>query len=191
MTLLFQELCQGRADAMQPLWNHYFPRLMRVAGRTLADSPQRVAGADDAVQSAFMSFWRQAEAGRMTGNFHRDNLWAFLSVLTVRKARKQMRWECAVKRGGKLTRVDLDVAWDVDPSAAGEALQTLTPQEFDLYSEELLLRLDESLRPFAVLKLMGYTDLEIADRQGCTERTVQRKMRLTRLAWEAAIEAPT
>lgn len=96
-----------------------------------------------------------------------------------------------MKRGGKLTQVDLDVHWGVDSSAAKEAFGTLTPQEFDLYAEELLLRLDESLRPFAVLKLMGYTDTEIAERPGCTERTVQRKMRLTRLAWDEAINGTT
>ena len=189
VTLLFREVCAGRADAMQPLWNHYFPRLLRLAGRTLGDGSQGAAGPDDAVQSAFFSFWQQAEAGQMDGHFHRDNLWAFLSVMTVRKARKQIRREAAVKRGGDLNRVELDVVIDIAAAEARTAFQELSPQEFDLHSEELLMLLAEPLRPFALLKLMGHSNREIAERQRCTERTVERKLRLIRLAWESDVES--
>jgi DNA-directed RNA polymerase specialized sigma24 family protein len=40
------------------------------------------------------------------------------------------------------------------------------------------------LRDFAELYLFGLTYQEIADRQGCTERTVDRKMALILAAWQ-------
>ena len=97
VTLFFRDVCAGQTDAMQPLWNFYFPRLMQVASRTLGDG-LRASGPDDAVQSAFLAFWQQAEAGTLKGEFHRDNLWAMLSVITVRKAKKQIRRETAAIR---------------------------------------------------------------------------------------------
>lgn len=187
VTMFFREVCAGQTEAMQPLWDFYFPRLMRLASRTLGDGAQRVAGPDDAVQSAFLAFWQQAEAGQLRGEFHRHNLWALLSVITVRKAKKQIRRETAAVRGGRLKRVGLEAANLAAPDAEN-ALAAVTPHEFDLHSEELLMLLSESLREFAILKLMGNTNQEIAVKQECTERTVERKLQMIRLAWQAEAE---
>ena len=182
VTLFFRDVCAGQPEALQPLWNFYFPRLMRLASRTLGDG-LRVSGPDDAVQSAFLAFWQQAEAGSLKGEFHRDNLWAMLSVITVRKAKKLIRRETAAMRGGHLNRVGMDAA------DASSALASVTPQEFDIHSEELLMLLDDSLREIAVLKLMGNTNQEIAVSRNCTERTVERKLQMIRLAWQANVES--
>lgn len=184
VTVFFHLVCGGEPDAVQPLWDHYFPRLIRLAERTLSDKNQRMAGADDAVQSAFVSFWQRANDMARDGSFHRENLWAMLSVMTVRKARKQLRRESARKRGGELRHVALDENLETPLSNAFDAL---SPQEFDVHSEELMMMLDESLRPFVVMKLMGNTNREIASTRKCTERTVERKLRLVRLAWEVEL----
>lgn len=188
VTVFFHQICEGEADALQPLWNHYFPRLMGLAERTLGCQNQRASGADDAVQSAFFSFWQQANHLAGDGEFHRDNLWAMLSVMTVRKARKQLRRESALKRGGDRKDVGQDAIADIPFRDTQNAFNSLSPQEFDVHSEELLMMLDEALRPFAVLKLMGNSNREIATDQRCTERTVERKLRLIRLAWQADID---
>ncbi len=184
VTMLFRDVCAGSPDALQPLWDKYFPRLMHLARRTLGDGRQRVAGADDAVQSAFFAFWQQADAGKLDDDLRRGNLWAVLSVMTVRKARRQLRRESAQKRGGDLNQAGSDA---LDALAAADAFETLSPQEFDLHSEELVQTLPEPLREFALLKLMGHTNAEVSDLAGCTERTVERKLRLIRLAWEAEL----
>lgn len=181
VTGFFNEFAAGDKAAMQPLWDHYFPRLIGLARQTLGSGPQRAAGPDDAVQGAFISFWKQAKSGLMSGPLHRDNLWAILSVMTVRQARKQLRREKAKKREGDRRRVPLD---DLNV-APGQALDALSPQEFDLHSEELLLLLKESLRPFAILKLMGNSNAEAATTMECTERTVERKLQLIRQIWES------
>ncbi|MCA9141938.1 MAG: hypothetical protein H6821_14890 [Planctomycetaceae bacterium] len=183
MTLFFREVCAGQTEAMQPLWNFYFPRLMQLASRTLGNG-LRISGPDDAVQSAFLAFWQQAEAGSLKGEFHRDNLWAMLSVITVRKVKQQIRRETAAVRGGRLNRVGMD-AIELAATDARNALASVTPQEFDIHSEELLMLLDDTLREFAILKLMGNTNQEIAAARNCTERTVERKLQMIRLAWQA------
>jgi DNA-directed RNA polymerase specialized sigma24 family protein len=60
----------------------------------------------------------------------------------------------------------------------------MPPAEFDLHCEELMLMLDERLRVYAMLRVMGYTNREIAAQLDCTERKVERKLHLIRLRWE-------
>ena len=43
--------------------------------------------------------------------------------------------------------------------------------------------LPDDLRPFAVLRLMGYRNREAAEQMNCTERKVERKLNLVRDAW--------
>ena len=110
-----------------------------------------------------------------------------MSVITVRKAKKQIRHETAAIRGGRLNRVGMD-AVELAATDARKALASVTPQEFDIHSEELLMLLDDTLREFAILKLMGNTNQEIAATRNCTERTVERKLQMIRLAWQAEAE---
>ena len=115
----------------------------------------------------------------------RDDLWSLLAVITANKARMQARHESAAKRGGgrvvgegALTRPD------GSPLPLDEAGAALPAAEFDLHSEELLARLDPELREFAILRLFGYTNAEIAQRLDCTERKVERKLHRIRVQWQ-------
>lgn len=156
---------------------------MRLATNTLSKAPQGVTGPEDAVQSAFLCFWQQATDGKFREGVNRDDLWALLSVMTVRKARQHLRGERAKKRGGDRQRVPVEGIVGRD-----DAFGELSPAEFDLFSEELLLHLDEGLRPFALLRLMGHSNAESSQIMECTERTVERKIRLIRKMWESLVE---
>ena len=59
--------------------------------------------------------------------------------------------------------------------------------DFALTCEELLERLEPELRIFAMLRLMGEKNREIAQQLGCTERKVERKLQLIRATWEDEI----
>ncbi len=104
ITGFFERLRAGEAEAARRLWERFLPRLRRLAQMTLAGRPQRVADADDAMLSAFASFWQRAERGDLRGPFDRDDLWNLLGLITVRKALKQVRRERAEKRGGGRVR---------------------------------------------------------------------------------------
>ncbi|MDA1049941.1 MAG: sigma-70 family RNA polymerase sigma factor [Planctomycetota bacterium] len=189
ITHFFELLRDGDGSVAAQLWERFFPRLLGLARKTLADRPQRVADAEDAVQSAFVAFWQQAERGDLAGELHRDNLWNLLGVITVRKALKQVQREQTKRKGGGNVRGE---SWFQGPpgmenEGAGldNALGELPTQEFDLIVEEMLLQLDDDLRMIALLKLMGYQDKEIADMLDCVERTVRRRTQLIRAIWKS------
>jgi RNA polymerase sigma factor (sigma-70 family) len=185
VTLFFSELCAGKPDAAEALWQRFFPRLVGLARKTLAGRPQRVADADDAAQSAFASFCQRARGGEIRIN-DRSDLWNLIGVITVRKARRQVRREQAEKRGGGAVVGEAALMRaDGSPLPLDEAAMTNPAAEFDLHCEELLEMLEPELREFAVLRLLGYRNREIAEMHGCTERKVERKLNLIRLRWEA------
>jgi len=188
VTLLIGRLRNGDAEATGQLWSRFFPRLLGLARRTLAGCPQRVADADDAAQSAFLCFWRQAEQGQLSPDMHRDNLWSLLASITVRKALKQVKRERARKRGaGKVLGESALGACSEGARGLEAIVGEFSAADFDIHCEELLEMLDEGLRVFAVLRLMGQTNREIASLLKCTERKVERKMGLIRLCWEDAV----
>lgn len=185
VTQFFGLLRTGSPSAAEALWTRYFPRLVALARTTLAGRPQRVADADDAVQSAFASFCLRVRAGEYdVGN--RTDLWNLLGVITANKARMQARREAAAKRGGgRVIGEDALARPDGSPLPLDEAA-VLPPADFDLHCEELLAQLEPELREFAVLRLLGYRNREIAEMHDCTERKVERKLNLIRLRWQAA-----
>jgi DNA-directed RNA polymerase specialized sigma24 family protein len=186
VTRFFDQLRAGDPNAAEALWLRFFPRLVALARQVLAGRPQRVADADDAAQSAFASFCLRVKAGE----FHiqdRTELWNLLGVITARKAKKQVRRESTEKRGGQRVIGEGVLARaDGSPIPLDEVAPALSPDEFDLHCQELLDQLGPALREFALLRLLGYHNREIATRLDCTERTVERKLNLIRLKWETA-----
>jgi DNA-directed RNA polymerase specialized sigma24 family protein len=192
VTQFFVKLRQGDPTAADELWRRFFPRLVGLARKTLSGRPVAVADAEDAVQSALFSFWQRARRGDFGDDLGRDNLWNLLGVITVRKALKHQERERALKRGGG--KVFHETALSRGAGAGGtpfrldDTLSSVPAVEFDLRCEELLLMLDEELRRFALLKLLGHATPEIAAQLDCTERKVQRKLNLVRMRWERELE---
>jgi len=185
VTLFFNRLRGGDDAAAVGLWNQFFPRMAGMARKTLAGRPQKVADAEDAVQSAFASFCQHAKAGDFVIG-DRSDLWNLLGLITKRKARAQFRREMTEKRGGGRTLDEGELASpDGGPLALDRAAAEMRTEDFDLHAAELLERLDPELRELAVLKAMGFLNREIAGRLECTERKIERKLQLIRLAWEA------
>ncbi len=191
VTFFFGQLRTGNRDAARELWMRFFPRLQGLARKTLSGYPQRVADAEDAAQSAFISFWQRAEKGEFGEDLDRHNLWNLLGVITVRKALKQVERERTQKRGGGLVRGESELAQgsahDGGAFRLEEAIAHIPILEFDLHCEELLLKLNEELREIALLRLWGWSTLEIAEQLQCTERKIQRKLELVRLKWACLV----
>ncbi len=185
VTHFFRELRCGDADAARKLWERFFPRLLALARKTLAGRPQRVADADDAVQSAFATFYQRVRRGEFGEDLDRDDLWNLLGVITVRKSLKQAGREKAQKRGsGQVLGEEAIAGPDGTPLRLDSLPGQLAAGDFDLHTEELLLSLNEELRTFALLRLMGFQNREIAENLDCTERKVERKLQLIRVKWE-------
>lgn len=187
VSLLLQNLREGDPQAGLRLWNRYLPRLNALAAKALAGRRLGVADADDAVQSAWISFWQRLESGAFPSELHRDDFWNLLGLMVVRKAGKQLRSERAEKRGaGRIVR-ESELHADEPHNCLEHLASQLHTLDFDLHCEELLQLLDAECQQIALLRLMGHRTIEIAEELGCTERKVQRKLELIRLKWSVVV----
>ncbi len=178
ITGLYQQWRGGRPAALGDLIARFRPRLLALAHSTLAGRLPRVADAEDALQSAMISFWGRVEEGDLEVGLDRDDLWNILGQMTVRKAIKLLEKERAQKRGGG--RVVSGVPLENAPGSEPEV-------GLDLVCAELLEMLDPDLRSFALLRLMGHKNSEIAAEFDCSERKVERKLQLVRAVWEEEV----
>ena len=186
--MILHQLMAGDDAAVSALWQRFLPRLLALSRKTLAGRPQRMADADDAVQSAFASFWKRAAGGEFGEPLDRHDLWNLLGTITVRKSLRQVRNERAAKRGGG--RVVNEAALHRPDGSRGsldDVAGQYSPADLDLNCSELLSGLNEELREIAVLRLLGYRNNEIAEQLVCTERTIERKLSLIRQEWEALL----
>ena len=186
--LLRSEDPAERDLAARLIWRRYFRDLLELARNNLDRRIRRREDEEDVLQSMYKSFCLRQQRGEfdLSG---RDALWNLLVTITLRKARnaakKQMRERRNVAR--EVTVADRD-----DPDSAHWALEQMdaagpSPAEAVLLNEALERRLealsDPELRRIALLRLEGYTNRELADMHGCTERSIERRMERIRSKW--------
>jgi RNA polymerase sigma factor (sigma-70 family) len=174
--------------AAQLIWQRYFRDLLELARNNLDRRIPRREDEEDVLQSMYKSFCLRQQRGEfdLSG---RDALWKLLVTITLRKARNAAKKQMRDRRdiAHEQTLADRD-----DPEAAGWALEQMdaagpSPAEAVLLNEALERRLealaDPQLRRIALLRLEGYTNREIADRDGRTERSIERRMERIRSKW--------
>jgi DNA-directed RNA polymerase specialized sigma24 family protein len=179
------DLKAGGDSAAQHLWERYFHRLVHLARARLraARKGGTIEDEEDAALSAFDSFCRGTARGRFPQLADRDDLWRLLVVITVRKVFGQFERHGAQKRGGGqriASTADgdrLDGLIGIEPSPE---LAALVADEYRRLRDGLRT---EALRQVLDLRLEGYTREEIAERLGCAERAVKRKLDVIREAW--------
>ena len=173
-------LRHGDPQAIEPIWNSYFPRLVRYARKVLGKIRSRYADEEDAALSALATFWHRFQAGQFPNIHDRQSLWKLLSLITVRKIRRYQENEQAIKRGQGITPTKFSGNW--------EEIGEVTTSSLDIEAQELLEVLaDDQLRSIALLKLMEYTNPEIASSLEISLRSVERKLRLIRTLWLESI----
>jgi DNA-directed RNA polymerase specialized sigma24 family protein len=180
----------GDHRAAAPLFDRYYRRIVALAGKRLGGATGLAADEEDAALSVFVDLFDGAPRGNFPLLDDRDDLWKLLAVITVRKAADLKKQQSRLKRGGnRLVR-----ACDFD-EGDGKGLMEQFPgaepiAEFTvMMAEECQYRIDaledDMLRNVAMMRLDGFSNQEIAERLGCTRRTVMRKVGLIRLAWGA------
>jgi DNA-directed RNA polymerase specialized sigma24 family protein len=175
----------GDAAAARRLWERYFQDMVALARRKLWRAPCRGADEEDVALSAFKSFCHGLANGRFPGAIDSGNLWQLLFSLTARKAVDLIRRESRVKRGGAAAALGGDMEGLADPVVRPD-LAALLDEQVHYLLEGLG---DPQLRAVAQWKMEGFTSAEIAARLGCTERTVERKLRVIRRLWEEEVGA--
>jgi DNA-directed RNA polymerase specialized sigma24 family protein len=192
VTNWIQSLKGGDADAAQRLWQRYMEDLIRLARSRLRGAPRAVEDEEDAALGAFDSFCRGAARGRYPQVADRADFWRLLVVITERKALDQAQHERRRKRGGGRL-VGMSERQDADHKGEGVngvPSPHLSPEMSALVADQCRCLLgslaDETLRRVALMKMEGFTHEEIADRLGCSLRSVGRKIERIRLTWETA-----
>jgi DNA-directed RNA polymerase specialized sigma24 family protein len=184
VTHLIHLLKAGDRVAAQGLWEAYFQRLVGLARAQLASVPRMVADAEDVALSAFDSFYRRAERGEFPRLEDRNDLWQLLFVLTVRKAINLVRYQGRKSRGsGRLVTLSDLEGLEVDLVLGREPAPEFAAEMIDECRRLLDLLPDPTLRSVALWKMEGYTNVEIAAKLGCIDKTVERKVRAIRDIW--------
>jgi DNA-directed RNA polymerase specialized sigma24 family protein len=193
VTRWLQQLKQGDRQAVGPLWERYFTRLLQLVRTRFARTPTTAASAEDAALDAFASFCRRAEEDGFARLFDRDDLWQILVVLAVRKRCNQIQHEQRQRRRPADGRIYAASALEQDGGEAEALFTNMLSREPEpllvVQAAEECRRLlaelgDDQLRQIAQWKVEGFTNEEIAAKQGCALSTVERKLARIRHLWE-------
>jgi RNA polymerase sigma factor (sigma-70 family) len=189
ITFYLNRLKDDDSFAAQQIWQSYFERLIPLARQKLRSLSAGAVDEEDVLLSVFDRFFRAAKDGRFAKLDDRDDLWQILLMLVDRRVADQYRREGAAKRGGgKVAREgDLD---DIDFAQIRElADQGPSPEyvaEFNEHLSRAILRLDEGkTREVAVLRMEGYSNVEISKKLKISLSSVGRKMRVIQEVWKS------
>jgi RNA polymerase sigma-70 factor, ECF subfamily len=174
---LIQGLTTGDQEAVRVFCERYGPMLQEVADRHLAAGLRRRVGPESVCQSACLTFLRRAKAGEFRIE-DKDDLWRLVFAITLSKVREKARYHRRQKRS-----IDREHSLDAMSGSPGEKPQfdpvdsrptSMEAAEFEEQFDLLMSDLNEEERKLTDLKLQQYTNDEIANRMGCSERTVRR-----------------
>ncbi len=176
---LFQEIMEllrkGDNASAELVFKRYARRLIGLAASRLPAPIRSKEDPEDAVQSAFRSFFGRQKKGEFQPEDW-DELSTLLTYLTVCKVDRRIRKHLAAKR---------DVRKESAPAANADGESTSfqmaapdpTPAEAAMVTDtlqELMSRLDPDDQQILTMRLQGHTNAEIAAEVGKSERTVFR-----------------
>ena len=174
---LIAGLRDGDGEAARLFCARYGDALHRLAEKHLPAGLRRRVGPEDVAQSACRTFLRRAGGGEFQ-LADSEALWRLLCAITLTKVKEQTRFHLRQKRG-----LDQEVNPDPDASGAGRleaparGPSPADAAEFADQFEKLLGLLDDEGRQVVDLKLQEFTNEQVAEKLGCSERTVRRTVK--------------
>jgi len=177
-----------RDAAARLIWDRYFRELLTLARKNLDTRIRLRTDEEDAAQSMFKSFCLRQQRGEfdLAG---RDELWRLLVTITINKARNaakaQRRDKRDVVREQALSGSDEtgSAFWVLEQLEAADPSPAVAAELNEALEHRLHALADPDLRQIALLRLEGYTNIEIAGRLDCVERSVERKLARIRKLW--------
>jgi RNA polymerase sigma factor (sigma-70 family) len=171
---------QGDSAAAEGLWKRYFPRLVQLARKKLQGSAGKMADEEDVALSAMNRFYQAAQDGRYPNLADRDGLWRLLLEITRNRVIDLQRRENRQRRGGGTALDEAPIAEAPDETPNPE-LAAMMASECQRLLEQLH---DGELQAIAMAKMDGADNAEIAAQLNCSQRTVERRLKLIRDKWK-------
>jgi RNA polymerase sigma factor (sigma-70 family) len=190
VTTWIGRLKAGDPAAAHDLWQRYYAQMVELARRHLAQRVRRAADEEDVALAAFAGFCSGVAAGRFPRLDDRHDLWRLLFTITLRQARLLANRESRDKRD-HLRTIPADLLdlpeGDLDQLSSAGPDPALAAEVADELGHLLALLPGDDLRAVARDLLEGYTAPEVASRQGCGLRTVERRRQRIRQFWEVRL----
>ncbi len=190
---LLAQLRSGDDGVAERIFHRFAAQLIALARSQLQPGLQGKVDPENVLQSVFRSFFRRQQAGQFQLDSW-DNLWAILTVMTLRKCGHLKEYFQAARRH---VRREEQITVEAIQAQGKLCAREPTPEEAagltDLL-ESVLRDFDERERRIVSLHLQGYSHTEIGAEVGRAERTVRRtiarvRKRLKRLQEDSAASA--
>jgi RNA polymerase sigma-70 factor (ECF subfamily) len=170
---LLARVRKGDDEAAAIIFRRFVDQLAAKAHRHLSPAARRQADAEDVVQSVYRTFFRRVREGEFRLD-HWGSVWGLLTRITIRKCahagRRIKNHPQGTSPQANSSHLEANLDWETlarEPSPAEAAALNDT-------LDTLLKPLRATHREIVVLTLQGYTQQEIGDQLGCSERTVRR-----------------
>ncbi len=173
----------GNEIAALKLWDRINPRVRELSRRWIQKIGLPVSfDEDDVTISVFAAFCDRLRSGQLPDLKDRDGLWRLLILMTARKANDHAKAAHAQKRTNGLENPDVGL------HAISELRDTQLEPSIEVMMEDqcqaMLKALgDPVLESMVLLKLEGYSNVEIAERLKYSRRTIQRMLELVKDIW--------
>lgn len=173
----------GNEIAALKLWDRINPRVRELSRRWIRKIGLPVSfDEDDVTVSVFATFCDRLRSGQLPELNDRDGLWRLLILMTARKANDYAKMALAQKRtnGVKKPDVGLDAISELRDTQLEPSIEVMMEEQCQAMLKALGAPVLESV---VLLKLEGYSNVEIAERLKYSRRTIQRMLELVKDIW--------
>lgn len=187
-SVLFSRWCAGRASARDELISRYTPRLLALIRWRAAQWAESKIDAEDIVQSAWCRFFRSITQGPRACQ-RSTELFSMLATITLNRLQNKVRYHHQAKRDVNreisLHLLSADQQCEIASREPSPAERVAATQAL----EHLMLEFQPDDRQILELRLLDYSLVEIADLMHCSEKRIQRRMRIIRQTMDAQAAA--
>ncbi len=169
---LVVRLRSGDDAAATEVYDRYAKRVFGLVHKQMADRLKAIVQPEDIVQSVFKSVFRGINSGAYDAP-EGGTLWQLVAIVAVHKVRRNARLRSAVKRDSRRTQ-------SLDALAEFDAVDSYTPEEFELAIRESIEGLKETEQEVVMLRVQGFSVEEIASRLQRSRRSVERNLQAIR-----------
>jgi RNA polymerase sigma-70 factor (ECF subfamily) len=165
----------GDEDAARQLFDSYAEQLIVLARKRISQRLASRIDAEDIVQSVFRTFFHRAKQGQ----FHLeepDDVCKLLARITVHKTFRQIAFHKRAKRDAGQETPQGDDAQDLLLKLMGGEPSPEEAAAFVDQLEHFLVQLKDEDRRILEMRMEGYSNVEIAEQLGITDRKIRRIM---------------